>query len=137
MAARDKSHDSTVRSLEKGGWLILRDPYRIKYLDKSLLADVLAVRLENDEERRIVVEIKTFDRESFIYEFYAALGQYLVYRTFLERIKPNESIFIAISNEKYKKEVLSSQAIKMLINHFTVKLVVIDLLQEEIIKWVE
>ena len=62
MPARDLYHDAVKSALIKEGWLILADPYRIRYKDLDLYADLAAERpiaAERDDQK-IVVEIKSF-----------------------------------------------------------------------------
>jgi hypothetical protein len=57
MPARDVYHDAVKNALIKDGWNILADPYKIKYKDAELFADLAAEKPITAEQngRKIVV----------------------------------------------------------------------------------
>jgi predicted RecB family endonuclease len=82
MPAKDLYHDAVKSALIKEGWIITADPYKIKYREIDLYAD-LAAELPIAAERqgqKIVVEIKSFVGRSLMTDFHNAVGQYTVYR---------------------------------------------------------
>jgi hypothetical protein len=44
MPAKDFYHEAVKNALIKDGWVILADPYRIKYKDAELFADLAVER---------------------------------------------------------------------------------------------
>jgi hypothetical protein len=85
MPAKDLYHDAVKNALIKDKWLIIADPYIIKYEDTELYADLAAekpIAAERQGEK-IVVEIKSFVGKSQMYDFHNALGQYIVYRNLI------------------------------------------------------
>ncbi len=100
MAAEDKIHDAVRTALIKDGWTITAEHFRVKYEDADLQADLAAERMlaaERDLER-IVVEIKSFLGPSLYHDLQQALGQYEIYRMFLELGEPERKLFLAISD---------------------------------------
>ncbi len=71
MPAKDLYHDAVKNALIKDGWLIIADPYIIKYEDAELYADLAAEKPIPAERRgqKIVVEIKSFVGKSQMYDF--------------------------------------------------------------------
>ena len=100
MPARDIIHDIVKNALIKDGWTITADPCVIAYDDVTLYADLGAERpiAAQREERQIVVEIKSFLSPSPIFDFKSALGQYELYRAYLEVTAPGRELFLAISH---------------------------------------
>ena len=70
MPAKDIYHEVVKSALIKEGWVIVADPYRIKYKNVDLYADLAAERdrlfegsktiAAKRERQKIVVEIKSF-----------------------------------------------------------------------------
>lgn len=85
---KDKYHNNVREALEKEGWQITHDPYRIRigrrrgYIDLGLEQEVILGAEKNNQ--KIAVEIKTFGGSSDLDEFEDAVGQFIVYLTALE-----------------------------------------------------
>ena len=70
-------HDSVKKALEKDGWIITHDPYRLRYGIIDVYIDLAAEQAIAAEKEglKIAVEIKSFVSGSNISEFHTALGQ--------------------------------------------------------------
>ncbi|MDB9516927.1 XisH family protein [Roseofilum reptotaenium CS-1145] len=136
MPAKDTYHDAVKNALVKDGWTITADPYPIKYEEVKLVADLASEKTiaATRQERQIVIEIKSFLSRSPMREFETALGQYLIYKTFLSISQPNCEIYLAIGKDIYEK-FFEQVAIKLILQTYQVSLLVVDLNQEEIIQW--
>lgn len=136
MPARDLNHDIVRDALVSDGWTVTDDPYVINYEDVTLFADLGAERTLAAERdgHRIVVEIKSFVGASPIHEFEAALGQYELYRGLLELTEPDRELFLAVSDTIYES-LFQREAIQVIVRRNRIKLVVVDLENEEIIQW--
>ncbi|ELR99928.1 XisH protein [Gloeocapsa sp. PCC 73106] len=90
MSAKDIYHDAVKNALIKAGWIIKADHYPIRYQEVKLFADLAGEKTlsATKGEQQIVVEIKSFNSPSPIREFETALGQYLIYQTFLAITHP-------------------------------------------------
>ncbi len=135
--ARDKIHDAVKQALINDGWTILDDPFRIKFEGKMVAADLRAERLiylTRDNER-IVVEIKSFIGRSFIKDLQSALGQYQMYAFFLSASEQTDALYLAVSEAAYEREFTDS-AVQKLLAYFQVRLLVVDILNEEITQWI-
>ncbi|WP_371357558.1 element excision factor XisH family protein [Hydrocoleum sp. CS-953] len=70
-----------------------------------------------------------------MHEFETALGQYLIYQTFLSLTHPDFKVYLAVGNKIYEK-FFAQVAIKLILQKYQVLLLVIDIKKEEIIKWI-
>ena len=104
MSARDIYHDAVKNALIKDGWSILADPYKIKYKDAALFADLAVEKPIAAEQngRKIVVEIKSFLSPSPMRDFENALGQYILYRNLINLTEPEYQIYMAIKDSIYE-----------------------------------
>jgi len=79
MPARDFYHNTVITALQKDGWTITHDPYRLKLArGKNLFVDLGAERLiaaEKDLEK-IAIEIKSFRSPSEMKALEEAIGQF-------------------------------------------------------------
>ena len=138
MAAKDLIHEPVAKALENDGWTITDDPLTLSYEDKNVFPDLGAERLLLGAERgleKIAVEIKSFIRRSVLQDLEEALGQYLIYRSFLRRIEPDRILYLAISDLAYNL-FTESKAIQMLLNDYEVRLVIVNPDTKEIITWI-
>jgi hypothetical protein len=136
MPAKDTYHEGFKNALIKDGWQIIRDPYTIRYEGLKLFADLAGKKLfsAHKEDTDIIVEIKSFLSLSLIHEFQCALGQYILYRTLLSQIHPNQHLYLAIEQEVYET-FFQQKAIKLVIEQYQILLIVININEEEIVKW--
>ncbi len=96
MPAKDTYHKVVKNALIKDGWTITFDPYPIKYEEVKLVADLAAKKTiaATRQGQNIVVEIKSFLSRSPMREFETALGQYLIYQTFLSLTHPDYKVYL-------------------------------------------
>lgn len=138
MPAKDAHHDAIKRALIKEGWIILDDPYTIKYKQLRVFADLRAGGLVAAERghQQIVVEIKSFQGFSPMREFETALGQLTVYRVFLKRRKLDLKVYLGIGKEIHQ-DFFQQPAIQAVLDEVGVPLIVVDLETETIIRWID
>ncbi|NEQ97557.1 MAG: XisH protein [Cyanothece sp. SIO2G6] len=136
MPAKDRYHETVKNALIKDGWQITADPYPIKYEEVKLAADLSSQRTlsANRGTEYVVVEIKSFLAPSAMREFETALGQYLIYRTFLEVTHPDYRVYLAIGSTIYRT-FFQRVAIQLILKKYQVSLLVVNLEQEEIEQW--
>jgi hypothetical protein len=137
MPAKDSYHDAVKNALIKDGWIIMADPYPIKYEEVKLVADLAGEKTisATREGQKIVVEIKSFLSRSPMREFETALGQYLIYQTFLSITHPDHKVYLAVGNKIYEK-FFTQIAIKLILEKYQVSLLIVDTTQEDIIQWI-
>lgn len=63
-----------------------------------------------------------------------ALGQYMMYFSFLETVEPQRTLFLAITAITYLT-IFQRKSIQHLINHYALPFIVVDIEKEEIVKW--
>lgn len=136
--ALDKIHYAVRRALEKAGWTITSDPYILVIPDLDAEVDLEAqkmMKLEK-ENRKILVEIKSFLRISIQDDFYRANGQYDFYKDRIQDLELEHNLYLAISTVTYFRLSQAPTYLRHLDEH-NVKLLIIDLNTETIKEWIE
>ena len=97
--ARDKIHGAVKNALIRDGWTITADPFVIEFEEVELKADLAAERTIAAERgsERIAVEVKSFLSHSPVRDLQQAIGQYEMYRNYLQTLEPDRVVFLAIS----------------------------------------
>jgi hypothetical protein len=62
------------------------------------------------------------------------LGQFDLYRGFLEVIAPEYQIYLAVSSDAYFT-LFSQQAFQLIVERYQIPLIVVDVAREEILLW--
>lgn len=137
MPAKDIYHDAVKNALIKDNWTITADPYRIKYKDAELFADLSAEKPIAAEQngRKIVVEIKSFISPSLMRDFELALGQYVLYRNLINLTEPEYKVYLAIKDSIYEN-FFKRDSIQTVTSLNQILLIVVDTEKEEITKWI-
>ena len=135
--AKDIYHEVVKNALIKDGWLITADPYKIKYKDAQLFADLAIEKpiLAEQHGRKIVVEIKSFLSPSPMRDFEVALGQYVLYRHLINLTEPEYQIYLAIKDSIYEN-FFKRDSIQDITNITQLLLIVVDMEQEKILQWI-
>jgi XisH protein len=138
MPAKDVYHDAVKNALITDGWSILADPYKIKYKDAQLFADLAAEKPIAAEQngRKIVVEIKSFLSPSPMRDFEMALGQYILYRSSIALTEPEYQVYLAIKESTYEN-FFKRDSIQDISKVNQLFLIVVDMEKEEILKWID
>lgn len=134
MPQLDFCHPQVVHALEKAGWAVSDNPYSLDTTLNVLFVDIEAWR--PDGNPIIVVEVKCFrEGTSDMTSLYNAIGQYLVYRSLLSRLRKNRTLYMALPANIYQGVF---QFFGMpLVNELRINLIVVDLDKEEIEQWIE
>lgn len=144
MAQRDSIHDSVKEALIKDGWEITDDPYVIAYGERFLFVDLGAEEGQGFDSGfigaaranlRIAVEIKELRGQSVIVELEQAIGQYVLYRLLLNQVDPARDVYLAIPDKAYR-ELFTEPIGELVINDLPLQLLVIDIEQCEVKKWI-
>jgi hypothetical protein len=108
----------------------------IQYEDITLFADLAAERAFAAQRagRKIVVEVKSFLGASPVRDLESALGQYELYRAYLEVTDPDRELYLAIGDIVYE-DFFQREAIQLIVKRCQLALLVVDLENEEIVKW--
>ncbi len=137
MSAKDATHNTVRRALEKDGWTITHDPYYIKVGGVELFIDLGADAIVAAERagQKIAVEVKSFLGASSISEFHTALGQFFNYRLALEEKDPDRVLYLAVPLNTYD-EFFTLQFIQKAVQRANLKLLIYDEQQEVITQWI-
>lgn len=106
MPRKDSYHNAVKIGLQKKGWLITDDPFTITSTGMDVQIDLAAVESISAQlgtERMIAVEIKSLKHPVRLYDFYQALGQYMVYQIALEKYRIEKTLYLAIPISAYNK----------------------------------
>lgn len=138
MAQRDIYHNTVVNALKKVGWTITHDPLIIPFGGQNLFVDLGAERLIAAERagQQIAVEIKSFLSPSGVRDLEDALGQYMLYRSLLQRKEPDRTIYLAVPVTAYLG-IFRSPVGEVAITDFALRLLVFEAEQEVIVQWIE
>jgi hypothetical protein len=138
MPAKDIYHNTMKTALEKDGWKITHDPFKLKIGTKDLYIDLGSKSLFSAEnkEQLIAVEIKSFSSPSSITDLEKALGQYILYNDILQKIEPKRILWLAIPNDAYIDLFEEEPIGKILLENKRIKLIVFDIISEDILQWI-
>ncbi len=139
MSRRDFYHNSVRTALEKENWEITDDPLSISthgadlQIDLGAERDIIAAEKANE---KIAVEIKSLKLHTYSYDFYQALGQFLIYRLALSKAEINRELYLAIPQlpfESLEKIELYKEAWKV----YSVNFLIFDDQTKSILKWIK
>jgi hypothetical protein len=138
MPKKDKFHDAVKNALNKDGWTITDDPYKLDFGFTDAFVDLGAERLLAAEKgkEKIAVEVKSFIGSSELYEFHTALGQFANYELALQIEDPDRVLFLAVPVETYDTFFQHNLIAKSVEKH-NLKIIVYNPLSEVIIKWIK
>ncbi|MEH2350624.1 MAG: element excision factor XisH family protein [Nostoc sp.] len=136
MPAKDAFHAVVKTALEKEGWLITHNPYALQAGTLELYVDLGAEKVIAAEKQgqKIAVEIKSFLSPSKITEFYAALGQFIIYRIALQKQEANRTLYLAVPSTVYN-EFFILPFIQSVIQSNQLCLLIYNIEQEAIDQW--
>ena len=138
MPARDYYHDIVRQALQKDGWTITHDPYRLKLAGgRNLFVDLGAQRLIAAEKgmKKIAVEIKSFRSASEMKDLEEAIGQFVLYERLLSRYEPARKLYLAVP-ENVIKSVFEEEAGQVLLEDKILRLLTFDTTKEEVFRWI-
>jgi len=136
MSACDLHHHVVRRALEKDGWTITHDPYTLAFGRRRGFVDLGADRPFAAEKgtRRVAIEVKSFLGESVMADLEQALGQYLLYRSWMRRTDAVRELLLAVSDSVYD-DVFVDPSAQVLITDYDLSLVSVSLEREEVVRW--
>lgn len=135
MPALDYCHAHVVHALQKDNWEVSPVSPIYSALERTVYIDVRATRSTNGViQQRLLAEVKCFPTQT-TRELYAAIGQYLIYRAILEEINMSTPLYLAVPSIAFYQ--LFDGIVQRVIRETLIKLVVVDLTTETIVKWSE
>ncbi|MCW1966661.1 MAG: element excision factor XisH family protein [Anaerolineae bacterium] len=135
--ARDIFHDLVKNALIRAGWTITHDPLVIRWGRRDLFVDLGASQLlaATQGDQKIAVEIKSFLNKSAVTDFYAALGQFGVYREIMAEQEKDRVLYLAIPFDVYT-DLFEDDLGRLIISRQRLKLILFNPETEEIVKWI-
>jgi hypothetical protein len=135
--AKDLYQEAVRKALEADGWTITDDPYYLKAKPHKLRVDLGAEKIIAAERGidKIAVEIKTFAKDSFIYEFYEVSGQYQFYEEFLTDQDNDRVLYLAISEVIYRSRFLPDESVMRMCNKIGIKFIIVNISSQIIKEW--
>ena len=137
MSAKDRYHEAVKSALLNEQWKVTADPLRLKFEDEDeVRIDLGAERLIAAERgnEKIADSLKSFLSESALFDYHAALGQFLNYRLVLQQLEPDRLLYLAVPLVAY--EVFFQRPLaKASVRTYEVRLIVYDPLKQEIVLW--
>jgi hypothetical protein len=121
--------------LIKEGWIITHEQYTF-YTVPQLSTDLGAERLIAAEKKqeKIAVEIKSFLAESQVSELEKAVGQYGLYRRFLQAQEPARKLHLAVPFHAFEN-IFTKEVGQIAIEEFDLKLIVFSISSEKPLLW--
>jgi hypothetical protein len=109
----------------------------LKYKDLTVFADLGAEKIfiQNQNESKIIVEIKVFGGKSKTTEFEKAKGQYDIYLFAMRKNQIDRILFLAVSTEVYKS-IFLRPSIQEIVAEEKMNLLIFDAEKEEIVQWI-
>jgi hypothetical protein len=138
MPKRDFLHETVKNALIKDAWTITADPFRISFGIRKVFVDLGAEKsllAAENGDKKIAVEIKSFIGMSKMNDLENAIGQYIVYRTYLHEIDPERTLYLAIDSETYA-EIFYDVSGQILLDVNQIRLIVVEPDREEITQWI-
>jgi XisH protein len=86
-------------------------------------------------EQKIAVEVKSFVSDSEMQDLREAIGQFIIYRSVLQRTYPEYTLYLAIRNITYES-IFEEPIGQLMIEDEHLKLIVFDSNEEVIVKWI-
>lgn len=136
MSAKDIFHQAVKRGLQKDGWVITHDPLVVKFGKDKMSVDLGAEKIIAAERgtEKIAVEIKSFVGDSELFDYHAALGQFLNYRLALRFSEPERILFLAVPVSTYRS-LFSREFAQASVQEYRVNLIIYDPTGEVILQW--
>lgn len=137
--AKDVYHDAVKSALTRDGWTITHDPYLIRFEDDRAYVDLGAERAiaAQKDNLKIAVEVKSFIGASRLDDLEKAIGQYLLYRSWLARSnEPERQLYLAISDAVHLR-VFARKSASILLEDYNIRLVVVNMENEEVVEWTQ
>ena len=136
MPAKDIYHDTVKHALIKDGWTITHDPLRLRWGNDLLYVDLGAEKLltATKENRKIAVEVKSFESPSNMAALENALGQYILYQNIIEELEPDRTLYLAVHEEIFLT-VFEEALGRMIVRKNHINLLIFSKTEEVILRW--
>jgi uncharacterized protein YcbX len=137
MPAADKFHDAVKNALQKDGWTVTHEHYKLQFGGVRMYVDLAAERIMAAERngQKIAVEVKSFIQTSTLTAFNDALGQYFGYNVALRATEPERELFLAVPSGTHQTFFALEYA-QAVISEANIRVLVYDEFSEVILQWI-
>ena len=138
MPRKDTYHDTVRVGLEKDGWRVIDDPLRIVAGGVGLFIDLSAEPIMTFQraDKKIAIEIKSFEIQSQITSFYEALGKYLTYRKALSMNKMDFDLYLAVPKRAFET-IFQKPLVEELVKEHKMNILVYSAKNQVITSWIK
>jgi XisH protein len=135
LPAIDQCEYHVIQALKKAGWLVIDQPFPIRISREEGVFANLRLRKISDTTGIIVIEVKCFsEKRSTLDEFYHAVGQYLLYRNALILKNIDVPLYLSVPVNVYDT-FFQRTMVQAVIEDAKIRIVVIDIERETVVKW--
>ena len=137
MPSYDQCHEQVMRALQKDGWLVDKQQVRVTVGRRNVFVDLRATRSSNGSRQQVLlIEIKCFsDPQTILHELYTAIGQYILYRAMLAERGSDIPLYLSVPESIFQTSF--DAPVRRAIQDSRIKLVIINLIAEEVVRWIE
>ena len=135
--ARDLFHQVVRKALEADEWIITHNPFMLKSGGLRMEVDLAAEQIFAADRgtEQIVVEVKSFIGKSKLNDFYAAKGQYDIYRRGLRKEGIQRKLYLAIDIDVFDS-FFQKSLIAETLEEELISLLVYDVPTKRIVQWI-
>jgi hypothetical protein len=137
MSAKDRIHRAVKNAPINDGWTITHDPLTLRLGKTRFEVDLAAEQFfaAKKDDRFIAVEVKSFIGDSAIVDLERALGQFVPYHDVLELHEPYRVLHLGVSEGIYES-LFATDVANLLLDRGRLRLIVVDLDNERIVRWI-
>lgn len=135
MAQQDKDHPHVRQALINDGWIILKEQFTLRYGGFTSSVDLVAqsALAATQGDNVIVVEVKSFRPTLRMQNLEQAIGQYLIYKSWLARKQPQWTLYLAITTQTAR--FFEEEPLRVICTDYGIRLLVVDSQHERIVAW--
>jgi hypothetical protein len=136
MPSFDQCHDQVKRALQKDGWRIVEEQFPMVLGNRRAFIDLRGTRAINGSRlQMMLLEVKCFpDSQNTNHELYTAVGQYILYRAMLNELDVNVPLYLSIPESVF--DAVYDAVVQRAVRESQIKLVVVNLDEERVIRWI-
>jgi hypothetical protein len=126
-----------IRALQKDGWRITDEQVPMKLDRRRVFIDLLATHGANGSRQEMaLIEVKCFpDPQNTSQDIYTAVGQYFLYRAMLGALELDIPLYLSIPEAIYDN--VFDMIVQRAISDSQIKLVIVNLDEERVVRWSE
>jgi hypothetical protein len=141
---QDKIHPQVRNALLADGWTVTHDRYPVRFGMRVGQIDIAATGAALGTQalaatrgnRKIAVEVKSFRGGSKLVDLAHAIGQYLLYKSWLSRLEPERTLYLAIS-QVTARTVFRDISASAPMQDYGIRLLVVNIETERIVEWID